>query len=144
MSEYSEKEDEIDNSSRGFKDIINLVRNDPYPILIVTILCLIISVVFALQSKDIYKSTSSLKISKPQGGVLEASQSPEIQGFTDDRFILTEIEVMKSSSVRKNVADALFDSIKAKVIPDSLLVSSNHSFLPFQEAKKLSIRDLIG
>ena len=57
MSEYSEKEPEIDNSSRGFKDIINLVRNDPYPILIATILCLIISVVFALQSKDIYKST---------------------------------------------------------------------------------------
>jgi tyrosine-protein kinase Etk/Wzc len=144
MSEYSEKEDEIDNSSRGFKDRIDLVRNDPYPILISTILCLIISVVFALQSKDIYKSTSSLKISKPQGGVLQASQSPEIQGFTDDRFILTEIEVMKSSSVRKNVADALSDSIKAKVISDSSWVSSDHSFLTFKETKKISIGDLIN
>lgn len=144
MSEYSERELEIDNSSSGFKDLVYLVRNDPYPILIITVLCLIISVVFALQSKDIYKSTSSLKISKPQGGVLEAIQSPEFQGFSDDRFLLTEIEIMKSNSVRKNVADALSDSIKAKVIPDSALVSSGHSFLTFKEAKKLSIGDLIG
>jgi tyrosine-protein kinase Etk/Wzc len=144
MSEYSEKEDEIDNSSRGFKDRIDLVRNDPYPILIAVVLCLIISVVFALQSKDIYKSTSSLKISKPQGGVLQASQSSEIQGFTDDRFILTEIEVMKSSSVRKNVADALFDSIKAKEISDSSWISSDRSFLIFKETKKLSIGDIVG
>jgi tyrosine-protein kinase Etk/Wzc len=144
MNEYSEKEIEIDNSSRGFKDIINLVRNDPYPILIVTLLGFIISVIFALQSKDIYNATSSLKISRPQGGVLAASQSPEIQGSTDDRFILTEIEIMKSNSVRKNVADALSDSIKAKVIPDSSLVSSGHPFLTFKETKKLSIGDLIS
>src|ERR1035437_7901953 len=112
MSEYSEKEDEIDNSSRGFKDRIDLVRNDPYPILIAIVLGLIISVVFALQSKDIYKSTSSLKISKPkEGGLLAESQPYEMQGFTDDRFILTEIEVMKSSNVRRNVAEALLDSL---------------------------------
>jgi capsular exopolysaccharide synthesis family protein len=143
MSEYSEKEFDIENSSIGFKELINLVRNDPYPILSTAIICLVISIVFAVESKDIYKSTSSLKISKPKGGVLVASQSPEIQGFSDDRFILTEIEVMKSNSVRKNVADALFDSLKAKAITDNTLLSSGHSFLPFKEAQKISIGDLI-
>src|ERR1035437_7338882 len=144
MIENSEEEFDINNSSIGLKELISLIRSNPYPILISTLLCLIISVVFALQSKDIYKSTSSLKISKPQGGVLQASQSPEIQGFTDDRFILTEIEVMKSSSVRKNVADALFDSIKAKEISDSSWISSDRSFLIFKETKKLSIGDIVG
>jgi polysaccharide biosynthesis transport protein len=142
MSEYSEKELDIDNSSKSFKDLINLVRNDPYPVFIIIISCLIISIVFALQYKDIYRSTASLKISKPKGGILDAGLSPEFQGLTDDRFILTEIEIMKSSTVRKNVAEALFDSLKSMGSPDSFLVKSDHSFFPKKEEKKLSLGDI--
>ena len=81
MSEYSEKELEIDTTSKGFKDIINLIRNDPYPILISTILGLIISVVFAFLSKDIYKSTASLKISKPKGECLSRFNHLKYRNF---------------------------------------------------------------
>lgn len=142
MSEYPEKEFDLDNSSRSFKDLINLVRNDPYPVFIIILSCLIISIVFALQYKDIYKSTASLKISKPKGGVLDGSLSPEIQGLTDDRFIQTEIEIMKSSTVRKNVADAIFDSLKATGSPDSFLIASDRSFVPKKKKKNLSIEDI--
>ncbi|MDR3668319.1 MAG: polysaccharide biosynthesis tyrosine autokinase [Ignavibacteriaceae bacterium] len=143
MSEYSEKEFEIDNSSRGFKDFINLVRNDPYPIFIIIVSSLIISIIFALHYKDIYKSTTSLKISKPKGGVLDASLSPELQGLTDDRFIQTEIEIMKSSNVRQNVAEVLLDTLKSKGKLDSFLYSTNSSFLSRDETKKLSIDDVV-
>ena len=143
MNEYSEKEFEIDNSSKSFKDLINLVRNDYYPFFIMIISCLVISIVFALEYKDIYRSTASLKISKPKGGILDASLSPEIQGLTDDRFILTEIEIMKSSTVRKNVAEALYDSLKTMGNPDNFLVAFDRSFLVKKEEKKLSIGEIV-
>src|ERR1035437_5082226 len=143
MSEYSEKEFDVDHSSVSFKDLINLVRNDPYPAVIIFISCLVISIVFALQYKDIYKSTASLKISKPQGGVLDASSlSQEIQGLSDDRFILTEIEIMKSNNVRKKVAEALFDSLKAKGSQESYWNSTDKSYLTSNETKKLSVGDI--
>ena len=143
MNESSEKEFDIDNSSKGLKDLINLVRNDPYPVFIIIFSCLIISIIFALQYKDIYKSTASLKISKPKGGVLDAGLSPDIQGLTDDRFILTEIEIMKSSTVRKNVSEALLDSLKAKGSLDNYLVNDGPSFFNLKEGKK-SIDDIVN
>jgi succinoglycan biosynthesis transport protein ExoP len=120
MSEYTEREIDLDQSSRSLKDLINLVINDPYPFFIISISCLVISVIFALSYKDIYKSTASLKISKPKGGILEGGLSNEFQGLADDRFILTEIEIMKSSAVRKNVAQALYDSLKLSGNPDNM------------------------
>jgi polysaccharide biosynthesis transport protein len=143
MSEYLDKELEIDNSSRSFKDLINLVRNNPYPVFIIIISCLVISIIFAVQSRDIYKSTASLKISKPKGGILDGGLSPDIQGLTDDRFILTEMEIMKSSTVRKNVTKTLYDSIKSLGTNDSLLFAFDRSFLPKKEMKKVSIGDVI-
>jgi capsular exopolysaccharide synthesis family protein len=142
MSENSDKEFDIDNSSKGFKDIINLIRNDPYPVFIIIFSCLIISIVFALQYKDVYKSTASLKISKPKGGVLDVGLSPEFQGLGDDRFILTEMEIMKSSTVRKLVAQALYDSINNRRTFDSSWVSSNSSFFPNKGATKLSVGEI--
>ena len=142
MNEYSEKEYDVEKSSNGLKDLINLVRNDPYPLSIIIISCLVISIIFAIQYKDVYKSTASLKISKPKGGILDAGISPDIQGLTDDRFILTEIEIMKSSTVRKNVAEALYDSLKSIGANDSLRVAFDHSIIPKKEEKKLSIGDI--
>jgi polysaccharide biosynthesis transport protein len=143
MSEYLDKEFDVDSPSKGFKDIINLVRNDPYPVFIIFFSCLIIAIVFALQYKDIYKSTASLKISKPKGGVLDATLSPEISGLTDDRFILTEIEIMKSSNVRKDVAEVLFDSLNGKESNKSMGINAAHLFQN-KNAKKLSVGDILN
>jgi capsular exopolysaccharide synthesis family protein len=143
MSEYRENEFDLDHSSKSFKDLINLVRNDPYPVFIIIFSCLIISIVFAVQYKDIYKSTASLKISKPKGGVLEGGLSPEIMGLTDDRFIQTEIEIMKSSTVRKNVYEALYDSLRTVENLDKFLIAYDHSFLTKKKADKISAKDVI-
>jgi polysaccharide biosynthesis transport protein len=142
MNEYSEKEFDLDNPSRGLKDLINLVRNDSYPVVIIILSCLFISIIFAIQYKDVYKSTASLKISKPKAGILDAGISPDIQGLTDDRFILTEIEIMKSSTVRKNVSDAIYDSLKSTGAIDSFRIAFDKSIIPKKEDKKLSIEDI--
>jgi tyrosine-protein kinase Etk/Wzc len=142
MSEYVEKEFDSDESSRSLKDLINLIRNDPYPFFIIIFSCLIISIIFAVQYKDIYKSTASLKISKPKGGILDAGISPDIQGLTDDRFILTEIEIMKSSTVRNDVARALYDSLKSSGTTDNFWFNNEHSFMKKKDTNKLSIQEI--
>jgi len=101
-----------ENESNTLRDYINLVRNNLLPVILITAAGLIVAVVYAVTAINIYKSTTTLKISKPQGSVLESSVMPDLQSFTDDRFISTEIEVMKSYNIRSHVAKALIDTFK--------------------------------
>ncbi len=115
-------------NTKTLKDYINLVRNNLVPVLIISITAFAVAVLYAITARNIYESTTSLKISKPQGSVLTSAIMPDIQSFTDDRFISTEIEVMKSYSVRYNVARALVDSFKVVGVRDSFYLIFNHSF----------------
>lgn len=93
-----------------FLDYLNIVRNNIFPIVLITITCLIFAVIYALQSVNIYKSTTALKISKPTGNILESPLIPEFQDFGSDRFIANEIEILKSYQIREKVGLALLDS----------------------------------
>ncbi len=95
------------DETNSLKDYINLVKNNIMPFLLITGITLIVAVIYAATARNIYKSTTSLKISKPQGSLLESSIMPDLQSFTDDRFISTEIEIMKSYTIREDVAKAL-------------------------------------
>lgn len=120
--------DNVNQSSISLKDSINLIRNNLTPVIIILAVCLISSIIFAIQSKDIYKSTTSLKISKPKGNILETSLMPDVQDFSNDRFLSTEIEIMKSRSVRLKVAQALLDSVKKIGSPESFYIVTSHTF----------------
>ena len=126
-------------NTRTLKDYINLVRNNLIPVLIISITAFAVAILYAISARNIYQSTTSLKISKPQGSLLSSSIMPDIQSFTDDRFISTEIEVMKSYSIRYNVARALIDSFKVVSVPDSFYLIFNHSF---QKSKLLEPREI--
>ena len=108
------------------KDYVNLVRNNLLPVIIITLAGLIVAVIYAVNTQNIYKSTTSLKISKPQGNFLEGSVMPDLQSFADDRFISTEIEIMKSYNIRARVAEALIDTFKTANTPDSFYVILKH------------------
>jgi capsular exopolysaccharide synthesis family protein len=95
------------DETNSLKDYINLVKNNLMPFLLITGITLIVALIYAATARNIYKSTTSLKISKPQGSLLESSIMPDLQSFTDDRFISTEIEIMKSYTIRESVAKAL-------------------------------------
>lgn len=93
------------------KDYINLVRNNLVPVIIITVVSAAAGIFYAMNATDIYVATTSLKISKPSGSILESPIMPEFQDFGSDRFIANEIEIMKSYSVRARVAKALYDSV---------------------------------
>ncbi len=110
------------------KDYINLIRNNLLPVILIALTGLAVAIVYALYAQNIYKSTTSLKLNKPQGNILDAPLLPEFQDFGSDRFIANEIEILKSYTVREKVAKALLDSFIVVNEPDSFYLLLNREF----------------
>ena len=104
---YEDNED-----SKSLKDYVLLIRNNLLPFVLIAVVCTAAAVYYALNSMDIYESKTVLKISKPQGNILEAPITPDIMDLGMDRFIANEIEIIKSYTNRERVAEALIDSFK--------------------------------
>lgn len=117
-------------SSEGnsLKDYIKLIRTNLLPIVLITSISLIVSIVYAINAKDIYKATTSLKVSMPQGNILEAPIMPEIQDYGSDRFIANEIEILKSNNLRTRVAKALIDSFNTGQNKNNYYIILSHDF----------------
>ncbi len=92
------------------KDYIRLIRNNWLPVILITITGLAVAILYAVNAVDIYKSTTTLRISKSGGDVLTSPLMPEFNDWGNDRFIANEIEVMTSYTTREKVAAALIDS----------------------------------
>lgn len=126
----------IDNT-KSLKEYIVLVRNNIFPIVLISITCLVVSILYALNARNIYTATTVLKISKPQGSILESPLMPEVSEFGSDRFIANEIEIMKSYTIRERVAKSLIDSFQVKVKADSFYLILNNDFSFSQSDTKL-------
>ena len=97
--------------SNTLKDYLRLIRTNIIPVSLITAAGLIVAIIYAVSAINIYKSTSTLKISRPQGGsVLTSPLLPEFQEWGNDRFIANEIEIMRSYTARERVAITLIDS----------------------------------
>jgi len=92
------------------KDYIRLIRNNWLPVILITLSGLAVAILYAVNAVDIYKSTTTLRISKSGGDVLTSPLMPEFNDWGNDRFIANEIEVMTSYTTREKVAAALIDS----------------------------------
>ena len=119
-----------DVESNSLKDYINLLRNNILPVAIITIACLATSIFYAVNSKNIYRAVTMLKISQPQGNILESPLMPDFQDFGSDRFVANEIEILKSYNLRERVAKALIDSFTVSANQDSfyLIMDNNSNF----------------
>jgi capsular exopolysaccharide synthesis family protein len=98
--------------SHNLKDYIALIRMNFVPIFLISFTGLLVAIIYALSAPNIYKSTTVLKISKPQNSILSGSLLPEMQDFGSDRFIANEIEILKSYRLREKVSETLIDSFK--------------------------------
>lgn len=99
------------SESSTLKDYIRLIRANWVPVVLITLAGLIVAILYAVNATDIYKSTVSLRLIKPQGGsVLTSPLLPEFVDWGNDRFIANEMEIMQSFSARQRVASALIDS----------------------------------
>ncbi len=115
-----------DNETKSLKDYLLLIRNNLFPFLLITTVCIAAGVYYAINSIDIYESETVLKISKPQGNILEAPLTPDIMDLGMDRFIANEIEIIKSYTNRERVAEAIVDSFAVSKNRDKFYLVVNH------------------
>lgn len=109
MKKINKKSNEA--QPRSFRENFDLIRSNLFPILIITLSSLIFSVLYAVNAVNIYKATTLVKISKSQGNILESPLIPNaITDAQSDRFLMNEIEILKSVQLREIVARALIDS----------------------------------
>ncbi len=126
------------------RDYINLVKLNFVPIFLISITGLLVAIIYAVNAPNIYKSTTVLKLSKPQGSVLQGSLLPEFQDFGSDRFIANEIEVLKSYKLRSKVAKSLVDSFSVSTSKDKFsLIFEDPNLLKEGRFKLKSIDDLV-
>jgi tyrosine-protein kinase Etk/Wzc len=130
-----------EEKTTSLKDYIKLIRNNLFPVILITSVCFVVSVIYAIAARNIYESATTLKISKPLGGVLDSPlmTATGLSGFTDDRFISTEMEIMKSYAIRSNVAQDVIDTFYTKKDPTEFFLVYNRSIF-----KSGSDKELIG
>ena len=130
----------VDVREQGLAHYYNIVIDNLFPFLLISVVAIVVAIVYAISSINIYKSTTVLKISKPSGNILNSPLMPEFQDFGSDRFIANEIEVLKSYKVREIAANSLIDSVKAINQIDSFKVLvQSHSKLTNDRPKLLDV-----
>jgi len=107
-------------NEKSFRDYISLFRLNFVPIFLIAITGLLVGIIYAFSTPNIYKSVTEVKISKSKGSVLQGSMFPDMQDFGQDRMVMNEIEVLKSYRVRYKVAQFLADSAQLKKYNDKL------------------------
>jgi len=122
-NDFSNNKDSKDN----FKNYLVILRANILPIILITLASIIITVIYVINAKDIYKSNTTIKINRPQGSILSSSPIPEFQDFITDRYISNEIEVLKSYKIRELVATNLLDTFKSSQDKENFYYIFNHS-----------------
>jgi tyrosine-protein kinase Etk/Wzc len=118
----------FENEGATLRDYFNLIIQYIVPISIITFAGLTVAIIYALTARNIYESTTTLKIEKPTGSILEAPLMPEFSDFGNDRFIANEIEVLKSYTIREKVAKKLYEQFYQINEPDSFYLIINREF----------------
>ncbi|MCL4279393.1 MAG: hypothetical protein KJZ60_06855, partial [Ignavibacteriaceae bacterium] len=60
-----QQEDYGVHQTNTFKDYIRLIRANWVPVVLITLVGLIVASIYAINAIDIYKSTATIKISRP-------------------------------------------------------------------------------
>ncbi len=98
--------------TNNLKEYFGIIRSNLLPIFLIFAASVVITIVYVVNTVDIYRTVTTLKIAKPQGSILTASLMPEAESFTSDRYISNEIEILKSYSLREIISKTLLDSMK--------------------------------
>lgn len=94
-----------------FKFYVNVIRANILPILLIFAVSIICTFTYLYFAKNIYRSTTVLKIDNPKGSILE-NPFGELGDYRTERYILNQIEVLKSFYIRDISATAILDSLK--------------------------------
>ncbi|MFZ1290126.1 MAG: polysaccharide biosynthesis tyrosine autokinase [Melioribacteraceae bacterium] len=101
-----------DEETHSLKDYVNIIRQHLISVMVISLTILVLSIFYAATATDIFIANTVLKISEPQGSILDASFLPEfgVGGNQADRFIANEIETIKNITITEQVATEIMDS----------------------------------
>ena len=92
---------------------LNLIKANLGLVLIISLIFFTVTLIYALTSSDVYRTSTILKVSEPQGkNILEANPFEALGTSSTDRYIANEIEVMKNRTIRELVAQVVIDTFK--------------------------------
>ncbi|MBP9096197.1 MAG: polysaccharide biosynthesis tyrosine autokinase, partial [Ignavibacteria bacterium] len=94
-----------------FKFYINVIRANLLPILLIFTVAVLCTFTYLYFAKNIYRSTTVLKIDNPKGSILE-NPFGEMGDYRTERYILNQMEVLKSFYIRDVSATEILDSLK--------------------------------
>jgi succinoglycan biosynthesis transport protein ExoP len=100
---------------------LNLIKANLGVILTISLVIFSIILIYALTASDIYKTSTILKVSEPQGKSVLGNNPIEFAmgSSSTDRYIANEIEVMLNRTIREEVARVVIDSVKNKSQTDN-------------------------
>ncbi|MCP5062393.1 MAG: polysaccharide biosynthesis tyrosine autokinase [Ignavibacteriae bacterium] len=125
---------------------LNLMKSNLGLVLIISLVIFSISLIYAITTEDVYRTSTVLKITEPQGESILGSEIFGSGGSSTDRYIANEIEVMNNRKIREKVAEVIIDSFKQVGQTDnySLLLNQNTSFLEDEAPSLRSYKSLAG
>ncbi len=114
---------------------INLIKSNLGTVLLISLIVFSLTLLYAITTTDIYRSTTVLKLSEPQGNsILKNPFEEALGGSSTDRYIANEIEVMKNRSIREMVATEIIDSFKQIGKTDNFSLILNKGSNIFEDA----------
>ncbi len=130
----------VEEETHSLRDYINILRHHQLPVLIISLVVLSLAIFYAITATDIYKASTMLKISEPQGSILDASSFlPEFGGGGKaDRFIANEIETIKNITIRERVATEIIDSFMTSKNHDMFSLVLDKGY--FESESKVKIK----
>jgi tyrosine-protein kinase Etk/Wzc len=119
----------ITHPADNIKQYLNRLRNNLLPILLIFLASVFATIIYVTNAIDIYRSTTSIKITRPQGNILTA-KFQQLEDFQADRFIANEIEILKSKTIKERTTYSLIDSFKLNPVKSdySLLLNFNPAY----------------
>lgn len=136
----------LTTSANNFNDYLALVRYNITTIMIISLVIFVSSVIYSLLAEDIYKATTTIKINKNQGNILESPSFDEFGGGSGDKFIANEIETILNVTIREQVANVIVDSFKAEgnIEDVSLILRDDQSFFENEDPRIRSTESIAG
>ena len=99
--------------SKQTVNYLNLLKSNITIVLIISLIIFTITLLYAISAKDVFSSSTVLKITEPQGKNILNDDLFKIGGSSSiDRYIANEMEVMKNRTIREQVARVVIDSFQ--------------------------------
>jgi len=103
---------QFEEEGTSLREYINLLIQYIVPITLITFAGLAVAIVYALTARDIYQSTTSLKIQKPSGNILDAPLLPEFSDFGNDRIVFLAFDCKDEGKFLRSVGADPYNPVK--------------------------------